>query len=240
MIRVGSRPKSRWTKVSDVMDGAAKEILTSQGAFAVLICGDHIDRYDGEMMAGPTACSRTEIDPDTAKWNASRNAEYLLMLNVAVSFERLLNATAQPRKRAAFPRARAASAALYFRPAGSCSGEHRYQARKELESLDHLTTIGFAVWRENQLGGTIAASWPATGVALPLDATWGWAANRSPNPARLRTMERRGDQASRCSMILDLHRQGLTASAIAREASRARNNTCRVRTLRRSLGVSAE
>jgi hypothetical protein len=68
---------------------------TLQGAFAVLrYAVDHMDRYDSEMMSWPDRLLLDGIDPDMAKWNVKRSAEYFLMLNVAVSLERLLNATA--------------------------------------------------------------------------------------------------------------------------------------------------
>ena len=54
---------------------------------------DHMDRYDGEMMGWPDSLLRDGVDADMAKWNVGRSAEYFLMQNVAVSLERLLNAT---------------------------------------------------------------------------------------------------------------------------------------------------
>jgi transposase len=52
---------------------------------------------------------------------------------------------------------------------------------------------------------------PVDRAARPQGAPWGWAANRSLDRALPGTRERRGGQA------IDLHRQGLTGSAIARE-----------------------
>jgi hypothetical protein len=58
---------------------------------------------------------------------------------------------------------------------------------------------------------------PVDHVAYPQGALWGWAANQSPHPALPDTRERAVIQLGEVVMILDLHRQGLTVSAIARE-----------------------
>ena len=87
-------------ETGDVMDDAAIKILnlepaTLQGAFAVLrYAVDHIDHHAGEMMGWPDNLLLDGVDPDTAKLNDSRSAEYFLMLIVAVGLERLLSATA--------------------------------------------------------------------------------------------------------------------------------------------------
>jgi hypothetical protein len=87
--------QKRIQQASDAMDEAAEAILalepqTLRSAADVLrYMVDHIDRYDGETMGWPHRLLPDGVDPDTAKWNASRSAEYFLMQKVAATLERL-------------------------------------------------------------------------------------------------------------------------------------------------------
>jgi hypothetical protein len=87
--------QKRIQQASDAMDDAAEAILALEpqtpraAAAALRYMVGHIDRYDGETMGWPHRLLPDGVDPDTAKWNAGRSAEYFLMQNVAATLERL-------------------------------------------------------------------------------------------------------------------------------------------------------
>ena len=114
MIRVDERKivetdDPRWIeaedqviKTGDAMNDAATTILnleleTIDGAIALLrYMTDHMDRYDGQAMGWPEDLLPDGVNPDDAKWNSNRSAEYFVMQNVAAALERLHGGPAKP------------------------------------------------------------------------------------------------------------------------------------------------